>query len=113
MAYILVDLIDLQTGEVYEELYDRNEAPVFGAEFDYVHNGECRRVARRIAAPQAPIAKEVSCVAYSRPKWDPAFKHHTPRGFGVVTGKRDLERVLDNSKRKAQSESDEWTWDAD
>lgn len=111
MSFILVDLLDPETGETFEELYSRSEAPPLGEPFAWEDpTGRVRTVHRLVASPQKAQVKSVECIAYSRPRWDPAFKHHTSRGFGVVTGQKDLDRALDTSKRRARSEDDEWTW---
>ena len=111
MSYIVVDLVDVETGVIHEELFERSKAPETGVEFKHVLEGRERTVRRVYSVPQGAIVKEVECVAYSRPRWDPAFKHHTKRGFGVVRGKKDLQRVLDNVKRRSTGEEQEWTWD--
>lgn len=102
-----IDLIDLATSEAFIGTCESKDAPDFGVPFEY----EGRQVKRVPSVLQPLIAKNYGTRALSRPRWHPAFERHDKRGYGLVSDKRELQRVLDRQKARAKSENDVWTWD--
>jgi hypothetical protein len=111
MSYMSVDLVDVETGEAFIGLVDRNDPPDFGVPFVYTSDAGPREVKRVPSVLQPPVVRNYAGLALQQRKWHPAFKHHDRRGFGVIEDKKDVTRALDWSKKHAKQDEDVWTWD--
>lgn len=68
MSYVTIDVQDVATGEVFDELVLRSEMPEIGAEIDLEIDGVMRRVQRVLVPPQEHVVhKYESIVGWTLP----------------------------------------------